>query len=57
MKLKLPEMYIYMCITATKQELEVAFIDSTDVEGNKLIVNTLAEALRYVRLVVQNREN
>lgn len=57
MKLKLPEMYIYMYIKATKQELEVAFIDSTDVEGNKLIVNTLAEALRYVRLVVQNREN
>lgn len=48
MKLKLPEMYIY--IKATKQELEVAFIDSTDVEAN--IVNTLAEALRYVRLVV-----
>ena len=35
--------YIYIYFEANKQELEVAFIDSTDVEAS--IVNTLAEAL------------
>ena len=35
-KLKLPEMYIY--IKETRQELKIAFVDSTDVEAN--IVNT-----------------